>query len=104
MSRSDSQVNEGQRSIFFTSESDIIFNIVLIGLDAINGALSFPRKIKNWRDPLRMMREAHFLWLTGFGVVITSILLITDPGNVYADGVFNWRTLTLIKSNVLTIY
>ena len=49
------------------------------------------------KDALRIVRECVFVWLSsGVFIVVAFVLYLTDPGNAYANGQFNYRILILL--------
>ena len=54
------------------------------------------------RDALRIVRECMTSWmLGGFFYNLSFILFLIDPGNVYKQGLFNWRFVKLIATGLL---
>ena len=46
------------------------------------------------KDALRLSREwLWFWWLSGAWLLIAYVLYLTDPSQIYALGIFNWRFL-----------
>ena len=80
---------------------------ILIGVCVLNlliGINGTPLRPDFKRDPLLINRESGFILLSQIPVaVITFSLLIADPGNVNANGMFSWRSIYL-TGPVLVIF
>jgi Regulator of G protein signaling domain len=54
------------------------------------------------RDGLRIVRECMWSWqISGFFFNLSFILYLTDPGQLYALGIFNWRMVMLFAIGML---
>jgi hypothetical protein len=74
-----------------TSDTAFLLASAIIGCGM--GAFLNSPKIKK-RDALRIVRECFFSWLiAGITVSISLVLFLTDPDQVYARQIFNWRIL-----------
>jgi Regulator of G protein signaling domain len=57
-------------------------------------------KVKN-KDALLIVREWNAVWIAGATIMIVAfILFLTDPGQIYSKGIFNWRSLVILASAV----
>jgi hypothetical protein len=83
---------------------DAAYLIAIATFALILCALSNP-SFSRWgarRDALRIVRECMWSWLIGgFFYNLSFILYLIDPGQVYAQGLFNWRLVKLFATAVL---
>jgi len=79
-----------------TVDGILICAYILLALSL--GLASFTFKVKNI-DQLRVVREWMYSWT--FSSILTIciyVLYLTDPGNVYAAGIYNYRELLSFSS------
>lgn len=75
------------------SSTDTILIMVYMCVLLSLALLTFSFKVKKI-DALRVVREWLYSWtVSTVSSLIVYILYLTDPGNVYADGIYNYREL-----------